>query len=356
MRVKHVQPIRRKGGKVDYYHRITRERLPDDPEQCAARALAINEELAEAKAEQKKLGNGQFDTLVADYRASPEYKTKAEKTRRDYARYLSFLENEFGQSQVRDLLDREFVLELRDLFSDTPRKADMMVRMVSILFGYALERPKKYRLRVKVGETPVNPCIGIKKLYKSDGGFLPWPEAVQEAFFAAAYPELRRIAQATLYMGQRGGDMVKVAKSHIERFKIRVVQNKTGEPLKIPMHPRLVDILAEIPSSDQLIVFTTKAGVPWTEHHLRHEVQKVMTKIGHPGYTPHGLRKNAVVNLLEAGCTEAQTAAVTGQTMQMIEYYARQVNKEKLATAAIRKLAAADRKKAKKSVKTVTTD
>jgi hypothetical protein len=49
----------------------------------------------------------------------------------------------------------------------------------------------------------------------------------------------------------------------------------------------------------------------------------------------HGLRKSAVVFMLEAGCTTAQVASITGQTMEMVEHYAEQVNQRKLARAAI---------------------
>ena len=51
----------------------------------------------------------------------------------------------------------------------------------------------------------------------------------------------------------------------------------------------------------------------------------------------HGLRKSAVVFLLEAGCTDAEVAAITGQSRQMIEHYSRQVNQKKLAARAILK-------------------
>ncbi|RDD63614.1 hypothetical protein [Ferruginivarius sediminum] len=63
-----------------------------------------------------------------------------------------------------------------------------------------------------------------------------------------------------------------------------------------------------------------------------------MRQIGFPGYSRHGLRKNAVNRLLEAGCATAQVAAVTGQTLQMVEHYAAQVNQARLADEAIRKL------------------
>jgi hypothetical protein len=56
----------------------------------------------------------------------------------------------------------------------------------------------------------------------------------------------------------------------------------------------------------------------------------------------HRLRKSAVVFLLEAGCTDAETAAITGQSRDMVEHYAKQVNQKRLAAAAILKSQAAD--------------
>jgi hypothetical protein len=52
-------------------------------------------------------------------------------------------------------------------------------------------------------------------------------------------------------------------------------------------------------------------------------------------------RKPAVVFLLEAGCTDAEVSAITGQSRQMVEHYARQVNRKKLAAAAVLKWEAA---------------
>jgi transposase len=51
----------------------------------------------------------------------------------------------------------------------------------------------------------------------------------------------------------------------------------------------------------------------------------------------HGLRKSAVVFLLEAGASDAEVAAITGQSRQMVEHYARAVNQKRLAAAAVLK-------------------
>jgi integrase len=55
------------------------------------------------------------------------------------------------------------------------------------------------------------------------------------------------------------------------------------------------------------------------------------------GVVFHGLRKSAVVFLLEAGCTDAEVSAITGQSRQMVEHYGRKVSQEKLAAAAVLK-------------------
>ena len=55
-----------------------------------------------------------------------------------------------------------------------------------------------------------------------------------------------------------------------------------------------------------------------------------------------GLRKSAVVMLLEAGATDAEVAAITGQSREMVAHYSRQLSQRKLAAAAILKWEASD--------------
>ena len=55
--------------------------------------------------------------------------------------------------------------------------------------------------------------------------------------------------------------------------------------------------------------------------------------------------------LLEAGCTDAETAAITGQSPDMVEHYAKQVNRRRLAAAAILKWETTDDARKAKSDK-----
>jgi hypothetical protein len=54
----------------------------------------------------------------------------------------------------------------------------------------------------------------------------------------------------------------------------------------------------------------------------------------------HGLRKNAVIMLLEADCTEKEVDKIVGMSAQMIDHYAKRVSARRLDIAARKKLEA----------------
>ncbi len=88
VRLRHVQAVRR-SGRIYYYHRITKERLPDAPQERALRVLAINVSLAsKATAE-----GGSVAALIEVYRMSAEFADLADLTRRDYDRHLSAIDS-----------------------------------------------------------------------------------------------------------------------------------------------------------------------------------------------------------------------------------------------------------------------
>ena len=52
----------------------------------------------------------------------------------------------------------------------------------------------------------------------------------------------------------------------------------------------------------------------------------------------HGLRKNAVNALLEAGCSVGEVSSVSGQSLALVEHYAKRRSNRKLAVSAIGRL------------------
>ncbi len=51
----------------------------------------------------------------------------------------------------------------------------------------------------------------------------------------------------------------------------------------------------------------------------------------------HGLRKSAVCFLLEAGCSVEEVMAVSGQSRDMVDHYAVDLNRQRLAHRAVAK-------------------
>ena len=51
-------------------------------------------------------------------------------------------------------------------------------------------------------------------------------------------------------------------------------------------------------------------------------------------YTLHGLRKLAIIELAEAGASDAEIQAVTGQSAEMVAYYRNKASRRRLSKAA----------------------
>src|SRR5208282_703897 len=57
-----------------------------------------------------------------------------------------------------------------------------------------------------------------------------------------------------LYTGQRAGDIVKMRRSDIRDGLIRVIQQKTGAELSIPLHPALLAAIKAAPAKGVTLI------------------------------------------------------------------------------------------------------
>ncbi|MDA0240029.1 MAG: tyrosine-type recombinase/integrase, partial [Proteobacteria bacterium] len=123
------------------------------------------------------------------------------------------------------------VVALRDKFANTPAKANSLARQIRIIYGWGMPR----------GLVTHNPAdftgTSIKNL--KIGTYHPWPEDLIERFLEKTEPEIAWVTMFCLYTGQRIGDVLNMSWSDIVDDKIRVIQEKTGKDLWIPLHPEL---------------------------------------------------------------------------------------------------------------------
>ena len=99
-------------------------------------------------------------TIIARYKAAPEFTGLAQSTRRAYLAYIKLIEDEFGDLPLAALADRRVRGEFktwRDKFANTPRKADFAWTMLARIMSFAKDR----------GIIATNPCERGGRLYVS---------------------------------------------------------------------------------------------------------------------------------------------------------------------------------------------
>ena len=328
-----VNAVKARGRIYFYYHpgRGTKsaskpQRLPDDPR--SPEFWAEYARLSGQRTETPTRRAGTFDALIADYKASPEFQKKAPSTKDLNEGHLTIISERWGSLLVKGVRPRH-VLELRDSFAKTPRKADQIVALLSVIIGWGV--PRDY--------ADVNPCREIGKLSETDG-WHPWQQEDIDYARKHLRAHLWWVAALALYTGQRQGDVLAMDWSRISGDEIAVRQMKTGKFLWIPLHRELRTVLDTLPRVSTRIL-TNSEGLPWASG-FRASWQAAMNAKTFAAFRRrrlvfHGLRKSAVVMLLEAGCTDAEVAAITGQSREMIAHYSLMVNQRKLARAAILK-------------------
>lgn len=328
----HVKRVRNPSGRDYYYltrHRGTARqeksiRLPEDPRAPAfwqAYASAMNS--AAAPRPRDSVGD-----LIEAWQRSPEWQALSVGTQREWRRHTARIALAWGQLPVRGI-EPKHVLALRDQWASMPATANNMIRCLSSMLSWSV--PRDWRAD--------NPCREVKKLRGGDA-YAPWPweiiHAARDDLIGRNRADLWWVLALALYTGQRLGDCLAMRWSAINQAGlIAVTQQKTGKHLLVPLHRDLRAVLDVVPRR-AVTILTTNDGTPWRAFHSAWSKNRPRV-VSDAGLVLHGLRKSAVVFLLEAGCTVPETAAITGQGHRMVEHYAQRVNQSKLAAAAVLK-------------------
>lgn len=310
-------------GKGDAGERIL-TKLPDikDPRfgDCYARAKAARTNRS------NKRGILTLDGLIRQYQRSPEFRSLSASSQKSYTLYLEranrLLRSKKGDSPPAKLIERKDVLAVRDALADTPGAANQVVRAMGALFAWAIDNEK----------AKVNPAEKVKKFAAVPHE--PWPTELLEE--AISDPQVGMPVALLYFTGQRINEVVKMSWCDIGDGFMRVHVQKTQRHLEVAILPELGGMLSSQPK-ESVAILTNANGRPWTSSGLRYKLQTWAKERGHK-VVPHGLRKNAVISLLEAGCTVAEVSGITDQSIQMIEHYAKRVNKLGLGRAAVVKL------------------
>lgn len=290
---------------------------------CYARAKAARGQRA------GKQGVLTLDGLIRLYQRSPEWSALSGASQRSYSRYLEranrLMRNKRGESPAVKMIERQDVRALRDALAETPGAASQAVRAMGALFAWAVENEK----------VRDNPAKGVKKFKGKE--HQPWPEELIEE--ALGDPQVGMAVALFYFTGQRINEVVKMSWGAVEGDHMRVFVQKTQSHIRVAILPELMEMLKAQPR-DSVAILTNANGQPWSQSGLRQKLQGWAAERG-KHVVPHGLRKNAVNALFEAGCTAAEVSGITDQSIPMLAHYAKGRNKLTLGRAAVVKFDAA---------------
>lgn len=253
-------------------------------------------------------------------------KPLAAETVRSYECYLPVIAHELNTFLAADVEPRD-VLALMEKMEDRPGAANQAVRTLSAMYAWGM--------RPAIGLVSRNPAAAAE-LYEG-GEHEPWPEWLLDQALVAEDPFIRLAVNLLYFGGQRIGDTCAMPWRKIPAGldHMTVKQEKTDEELEISIHSRLREVLRAMPRTLGTII-AKPDGSRFSVGHVRKKLKEWAAERGED-VVPHGLRKNAVNGLLEAGCSAAEVSSITGQSLQMVEHYAKKRDRAKLSRRAVGK-------------------
>jgi integrase len=333
IKIKYVQAwVDGEGRSHHYFRRLgfPRARLPGLPgsaEFMAAYQAALAVPTHPIGAARTKPGS--LNAALVLYLQSPEFKELSPGTQTMRRAILERWRGKDGDKPIA-MLPKEYILRL--LSPLQRHAARSWLKSIRHFVSFCIEHKM----------IATDPTLGVKvKVPKSDGHHT-WNND-QIAEYEALHPvgSKARLALALgLYTAQRRGDVIRMGRQHIRDVGIVVRQEKTAEPLIIPIHPELQAVLDATPTTGQLTLLTGKRGMPYAANDFSEQFRAWCDAAGLPKECVfHGLRKASLTRLADVGCTVHQIAAVSGhRTLKEIERYTKAADQVRLAREAMQRV------------------
>lgn len=351
-RIRGIKRVRGRSGDVYLYHRATGQRLrePEGSPAFIAEVAALERETGANKASPDPAGGrkpGTWGWLAALYRASPEWRGLAERTRDDYRRALDHL------ALMDDIPLAEMttpaLLRLRDRIAErhTWSRANRALTTISLVWAWGLPRD-----HTPAGPNPVLAVPRIRRPRDLARANRPWTEGELAAVLAAAPPGVRAAIALGAYTGAREADVLAMTWGQIDASGappgLRYRQGKTGTELWIPIHPALAAVLTDTPRRAAVIV-TGERGrsgthPPYSRDGFRTVWGRLRDRLEADGQvgeglTFHGLRHTVATRLADAGADAETIRAITGHAdAGMTRRYTRTADQRRRAIKAMEML------------------
>lgn len=273
-----------------------------------------------------------FSALVESFEESDAFKSKAASTRRGYTAYGKMVKAAWAFDLPAELTTVD-AQQAIDALGETPATANQFRAYLSRLMAWGIPR----------GYCTTNPVAFTEKV---PGGepWSPWPDWAFATLIEHAPAYLLLPAISAFFTGQRQGDVLAMKRPRDGENIIEVRAQKTDSTVWIPIHSQYRAWIAKASKGDSVQLHCGARGLPFqSADSFRSDWQRLMNKEAFKRFRDerivfHGLRKNAVINLLEVGCSEAEVGAIVNMSEQMVRHYGRDVSLRALARNGMKRL------------------
>lgn len=262
---------------------------------------------------------------IEAWRRDPLVQTKlAASTKKSYRLPMDQILEKNGGKDMRQTT-RQAIRAALGKLADTPRKATRFAQTISLLWNYAANE-----LDWDLGPNPAR-TLGHHVPQKE---YEPWPDWMVQAL-PAAPPTVRIAAELIRGTGQRPAAAISMRRDQFRGELMEVTDEKGDERFTVYCPRALRAFLADLPPRGAHILpknLTQPLGYSAVEKAFR-IWRRSLGERARP-YVLHGLRKLAIVELAEAGASDAQIQAVTNQSAEMVAYYRKRASRFALSKAA----------------------
>lgn len=292
----------------------------------------------EATASRRTPETDRFRSVVVAYKASGDFRKLAETTKRTWSIWLDRISEHFGDLRIAQFDRRDRILPLirawRDGYAATPRAADTGLQVLSRLMTFAID---------PLGKISINPCEGIRHLYKETRPDVIWTDSDIAQLKSKASEEIGFAVDLAAHTGLRVSDLISLSWSHIQDDTIIITTSKSRNRKReaiIPVYARLKDLLARIPKRATTIL-TSSRHTPWTRDGLGSSFNKAKLAAGLADRDLHfhDLRGTAATKFYIAGLSERVIAEMLGwEEAEVSRIIRRYVDRHAATRAIIEKL------------------
>jgi integrase len=282
-----------------------------------------------------------FASVRIGYKAGP-FLEIADSTKRVWTPWLDEVGKAFDTLPLRVFHHAEKVKPLirdwRNQWASTPRAADTGLQVLSVVIGHGID---------PMGVIGVNPCNGLKRLYRSDRSEIIWlPEDIA-ALEKVAPVEVMNAVTLAATTGLRQGDLVRLTWNCVKDDHIHLPgTSKNDIEAYIPLYAELRAVLKAIPKRSPTIL-TNSLGAPWGDDtgkddgkHLRKAFGRAKNRlpaefasVGEKHF--HDLRGTAATKFYLAGLTVRVIAEIMGWEEETVDKIIRKYVGRKAATMAV---------------------